>query len=254
MKIRILGSGTSIGVPEVGCRCEVCTSGDPRDCRLRTSALIEVDDTAILMDCGPDFRQQMMSWGKFRKIDAVLVTHEHYDHVGGLDDLRPFCKFGQIPVYANHRTAEALRQRMPYCFVDNSYPGVPNVFLREAAPDVPFTVNGIEILPIEVMHGKLPILGYVVGRRLAYITDMHHWDESNVEKVRGVDLLIINALRKEPHLTHQTVDEAVAVAKLTGARKTCLIHMSHHVGLHSEISQELPDGVFYAYDGMEIEI
>lgn len=252
MKIRILGSGTSTGVPEVGCTCEVCTSKDPRDNRLRTSALVSTDDATLLMDCGPDFRQQMLSV-PFEKIDGVLISHEHYDHVGGLDDLRPFCRFGEIPIYAESCTAARLRSRMPYCFVEHSYPGVPNIPLREIEPYCPFLVNNTEVIPLRVMHGKLPILGYRIGR-LGYITDMLTMPEESFEQLRGLDVLVINALRIAGHHTHQSLSEALDIARRTGARETYFIHMSHQIGLQAEVEQQLPPHVHFAYDGLEITI
>ena len=170
MKVTILGSGTSTGVPEIGCTCEVCTSADPRDHRLRTSALVETDDARILIDCGPDFRAQVLGL-PFKKIDGVLITHEHYDHVGGLDDLRPFCRFGEVPIYAEAYTAERLRNRMPYCFVNHNYPGVPNIPLQEIEPGRTFRINRTSVTPLRVMHGRLPILGYRI-ENMGYITDM----------------------------------------------------------------------------------
>ena len=176
MKITILGSGTSTGVPEIGCKCPVCTSNDPRDNRLRCSGLIETEGVRILMDCGPDFREQMIRLNDFKPLDAVFISHEHYDHVGGLDDLRPFCRLRDVPVYAERYTAERLRQRIPYCFAEHLYPGVPRILLKEIVPDSPFTVGNskkakVEIIPVRVMHGKLPILGYRIGN-MAWITDM----------------------------------------------------------------------------------
>lgn len=251
MKIRILGSGTSTGVPQIGCECEVCTSQDPRDKRLRASVLIEIDEVRLLVDCGPDFRQQVLGL-PFEKIDGVLVTHEHYDHVGGLDDLRPFCCFGAIPVFVEHQVAIKLGQRMPYCFLDKTYPGVPNIFLKQIQPGESFTVRGVEICPIVVMHGALPILGYRIGR-LAYITDMLSMPEESYEQLDGIEILIINALRLKAHPTHQTLDDALAVVKRLHPKVTYLMHMSHHMGLHAEIQRRLPDTVFLAYDGLEIE-
>ena len=172
MKLRILGSGTSTGVPEIGCKCEVCTSADPRDNRLRASSLLHTDDAVILIDCGPDFREQMLRAASFEKIDGVLITHEHYDHVGGLDDLRPFCRFGEIPIYSDEYTATHLRARMPYCFLEHKYPGVPQIFLQEVEAGKTFFINNTEITPLQVMHGRLPILGYRIGKRMAYITDI----------------------------------------------------------------------------------
>ena len=176
-KLRILGSGTSTGVPEIGCTCPVCTSTDPRDNRLRASSLLHTDDAVILIDCGPDFREQMLRASSFEKIDGVLVTHEHYDHVGGLDDLRPFGRFADIPIYSDAYTAAHLRARMPYCFVDKVYPGVPRIYLQEVEAGQVFHINRTEVLPLRVMHGRLPILGYRIGGRLGYITDMHMMPE-----------------------------------------------------------------------------
>ena len=253
MKIKILGSGTSTGVPEIGCACPVCTSGDARDNRLRTSALVCEDDTTILLDCGPDFRQQMLRLHDFRRIDGVLITHEHYDHVGGLDDLRPFCRFGEIPVYAEEYTAENLCKRLPYCLLERAYPGVPRLYLQKIAPGEIFYIGGVEILPFRVMHGKLPILGYRIGKKLAYITDMLTMPDESYNSLEGIDVLIINALRVLPHPTHQCIGEALKAAERIGARETYLVHMSHHAGLHAEIEQGLPPHIHFAYDGLELE-
>ena len=163
MKVRILGSGTSTGVPQIGCTCPVCTSADPKDNRLRASAIVETEDARILIDCGPDFRAQVLHL-PFEKIDGVLITHEHYDHVGGLDDLRPFCRFGAVPIYAEEYVARALRLRMPYCFVDHRYPGVPDIPLQEIEVGHAFSIHHTEVVPLRVMHGRLPILGYRIGR------------------------------------------------------------------------------------------
>lgn len=253
MKLCILGSGTSTGVPEVGCTCPVCTSADPRDNRLRTSALVHTDDAVILVDCGPDFRQQMIRAPFFGRIDGVLVTHEHYDHVGGLDDLRPFCRMGEIPVYADAYTAEHLRARIPYCFVEKPYPGVPRIYLQEAKAGIPFYIRQTEVLPLQVMHGKLPILGYRIGRRLGYVTDMLSMPQASYDLLQGVEVLVVNALRTKPHPTHQSLSEALEAAARIGAKETYFIHMSHHMGLHAEAEKQLPPHVRFAYDGLEIE-
>ena len=250
MKITILGSGTSTGVPEIGCTCPVCTSSDPRDHRLRASALIETDDTRILIDCGPDFRTQVLGI-PFKKIDGVLITHEHYDHVGGLDDLRPFCRFGEVPIYAEPHTAERLRTRMPYCFVDHSYPGVPNIPLQEIEENRTFLINHIPVTPLRVMHGRLPILGYRIGN-IGYITDMLTMPDVSYEQLRQLDVLVINALRIAPHPTHQNLAEALETARRIGAKKTYFIHMSHHIGLQAEVERQLPPHVYFASDGLEI--
>ena len=248
MKITILGSGTSTGVPEIGCTCPVCTSSDPRDHRLRASALIETDDTRILIDCGPDFRTQVLGL-PFKKIDGVLITHEHYDHVGGLDDLRPFCRFGEVPIYAEPHTAERLRTRMPYCFVDHSYPGVPNIPLQEIEENRTFLINHIPVTPLRVMHGRLPILGYRIGN-IGYITDMLTMPDVSYEQLRQLDVLVINALRIAPHPTHQNLAEALETARRIGAKKTYFIHMSHHIGLQAEVERQLPPHVYFASYGL----
>ena len=252
MKLKILGSGTSTGVPEIGCRCEVCMSKDSRDIRLRTSALVYSDDARILIDCGPDFRQQMLRSGFFEKIDGVLITHKHYDHIGGLDDLRPYGRIGEIPIYADTHTAIDLRNRMPYCFVDQSYPGIPRIYLEEVESGLSFFIKNTEILPLDVMHGKLPILGYLIGKRMAYITDMLSMPDVSYEQLHDLDVLVINALRFEPHATHQSISQALTVAERIGAKQTYFVHMNHHAGLHEEIERQLPPRVHFAFDGLEI--
>lgn len=251
MKLTILGSGTSTGVPEIGCQCMVCTSDDVRDKRLRASALLDTGNEHILIDCGPDFREQMLRLGTFHKLDAVLLTHEHYDHVGGLDDLRPFCKYGEIPIVADNYAATHLKERMPYCFGENLYPGVPRIYLQIATVGCAFTIGKTNVMPIEVMHGKLPILGYRIGS-LGYVTDMSSMPEASYQMLNGLDVLVINALRKEPHPTHQSIDEAIETANRIGAKETYFIHMSHHAGLHAEISKQLPPHIHFAFDGQEI--
>lgn len=250
MKIRFLGTGTSTGNPEIGCKCKVCTSQDPRDNRLRSSVLIEIDNKRILIDCGPDFRQQMLGLD-FAKIDAVLLTHEHYDHVGGLDDLRPFCKFGDVDVYSEKYLANIIRERMPYCFQKIKYPGIPYILMHEITAD-PFNIDNIEIIPIRLMHYKLPVFGYRLGN-MAYLTDLKHIPEEEYAKLKGLDTLIMDALRIEEHQSHQNLGEALENVKRIAPQKCYFIHMSHHLGLHSEVEKILPENVFLSYDGLEIE-
>ncbi len=248
-RILFLGTGTSTGVPQIGCRCEVCRSADAHDRRLRTSALLETGGRRLLMDCGPDFRQQMLTHG-ITWLSAVLLTHEHYDHVGGMDDLRPF---GDMDVYAEGRVLEAVRRVMPYCFAPHPYPGVPRIELHEVRPYEAFDVQGLRVMPVRLMHACLPILGYRIGN-VAYLTDVKTLDERAIEQLGGLDVLVLNALRRKEHLSHLSLDESLALAHRIGAKKTFLIHMSHEIGLHEAVQRQLPDGVVLAYDGLEAEI
>lgn len=252
MRLTFLGTGTSCGVPTIGCQCYTCRSEDPHDKRLRCSALIETETTRVLIDCGPDFRQQIMPQ-PFRKIDGILITHAHYDHMGGMDDIRPYCQFGEINVYAGPIACQGLLQMLPYCFAEHRYPGVPAIQLHEIHKHEPLHIGDLDIMPIEVMHHDLPILGYRIGA-LAYITDMKTIDEGELDYLRDVDTLVVNALRQKPHHSHQTLDEAVAFARKVGARQTWLIHSSHDIGRHEEVNASLPSDIQMAYDGQIIEI
>lgn len=253
MKIKLLGTGTSTGVPELGCFCEVCTSADARDSRLRSSALVTVGERRILIDCGPDFRTQMLH-EPFGRIDAVLLTHHHYDHIVGLDDLRPFCRMNDIPIFANDATIEQVRNFFPYCFAENKYPGVPNLELHKVDASSTIDVCGIDVMPIAHYHGRIPILGYRIGA-LAYITDMSRIEKHELDKLKGVEVLVMNALRySKPHGSHQTLLEALRIVKYLNPRKTYFTHIMHHIGLHAKIEKCLPDNVFLGYDGLEIEV
>lgn len=251
ISLTFLGTGTSQGVPVIGCDCEVCRSRDHHDKRLRTSALLESATTRILIDCGPDFRQQILQH-PFRKIDGVLLTHIHYDHVGGIDDLRPFCKFGDVDIYANEGTVCGLHQTMPYCFAEHLYPGVPKLRLHTIAKHAQFSIGDFDILPIEVMHDKLPILGYRFGP-LAYITDMKTIADEEIPYLQGVETLVVNALRWDvAHHSHQLVADAINFSRRLGARRTYMIHLTHKIGLHKLAEKRLPEGFHFAFDGEKI--
>ena len=253
MRITFLGTGTSCGVPVIGCQCKVCQSTDPKDKRLRCSILVETDSTRILVDAGPDFRQQILPQ-PFRRIDAILVTHSHYDHMGGMDDIRPYCQFGEMNVYADAIARRGMLEMLPYCFVENRYPGVPQIGLHEISADSPFTIGDIPVMPIRVMHGKLPILGFRFDT-FAYITDMKYIEDDQLPLLEGVETLCVNALRfDKPHHSHQLVDDAIAFARRVGARRTLLTHMCHDVGLHEEVNKILPEGFELAFDGQVLEI
>ncbi len=253
MRLTFLGTGTSVGVPTIGCRCKVCTSSNPHDARMRCSAMLETDQTRILIDCGPDFRQQMLRQ-PFRKIDAVLVTHSHYDHVGGMDDVRPFCMFGDINVYCDPVSERSLRATMPYCFAEHLYPGVPKINLVKINSHQQLTINELVVTPFQVMHDKLPILGFKVGN-LAYITDMKTIDDEEIPLLQDIDYLVVNALRfTGEHHSHMLVDEAVTFARRTSARQVYFTHMCHEIGLHEEINKQLPSGFQLAYDGEVVDI
>lgn len=258
MELIFLGPGTSTGVPQLRCGCDVCRSKDPTDQRLRTSALLIAGEYRILIDCGPDFRQQMLTWGKRSKedrLDALLVTHQHYDHVGGIDDLRPYCYAHEngFPVYCQADVAKDLRNRMPYCFTPNPYPGVPRFDMHEIEAGKAFTACGLEILPLRVNHYKLEILGFRIGD-FAYITDAKIVYPETIERLKGIKTLVINALRIEQHLSHMSLDESLEVIAMVKPQVTYLTHISHQLGMSSEVAPRLPKNVFLAYDNLKIAL
>jgi len=253
LKITFLGTGTSQGVPVIACGCAVCRSGDARDKRLRSSILVECGGRNIVVDTGPDFRQQMLR-AKVPRLDAVLVTHAHKDHVAGMDDVRAYNHAQQesIPIYGTQATHEALRREFHYAFGESKYPGVPRLELREIRSGEGFAVGGNRILPVEVMHYKMPVMGFRIGN-FAYITDAKTVSEESKALLRGVEVLVVNALQEEPHISHFTKEEAIAFSREIRPKRTYLTHISHRFGKHADIQNRLPEGFFAAYDGLVLE-
>jgi phosphoribosyl 1,2-cyclic phosphate phosphodiesterase len=248
MELLFLGTGTSTGVPQIGCNCDVCTSTNPKDKRLRASILITKEKARILIDAGPDLRQQLLS-NNINQLSGILLTHEHYDHIGGLDDLRPL---GNSDIYAEDRVLKTIQLTMPYCFREKKYPGVPLINLHEINETI-FKVNDIDIQPIRVMHEKLPILGFRI-ENLAYLTDVKTLDGKSFELLKNLDVLVINALRKNYHFSHLSLEEAFNMAEKIGAKKTFFTHMSHDMGLHESINNILPKHIQLTYDGLKINL
>ena len=253
MIITFLGTGTSQGIPVIACECEVCQSIDYRDKRSRTSIHIEVDNLSLVVDTGPDFRTQMLR-ERVKRLDAVLFTHGHKDHTAGMDDVRSF-NFKQqmdMPVYARKEVIEQLKNEFSYVFAENKYPGVPQIDTEEIT-NTPFQIGDTLITPIEVMHYKLPVFGFRI-KDFTYITDANFISDEEVEKIKGSKVLVLNALQKEDHISHFTLDQAIEMAQRIGAEKTYFIHMSHNLGKHRDVEQELPDGMELAFDGLKVEL
>jgi len=253
MKITFLGTGTSQGVPVIACKCPVCVSTDFKDKRLRTSIKIEVNSKVIVIDSGPDFRQQMLR-SQTTKLDALVFTHEHKDHIAGMDDIRAFNYQSRkdVEIFATVRVQEALKREFAYVFSNEKYPGIPEVHLNTISKDFKFDVADIEFTPIEVFHYYLPVLGFRI-RDFAYITDANKIEPEEIEKLKGVKTIVLNALRREKHISHFTLEEAIIMARKIGASKTYFTHLSHQMGKHEEVQAELPEGFFIAYDELEIE-
>ncbi|NMM49143.1 MBL fold metallo-hydrolase [Marinigracilibium pacificum] len=251
MKITFLGTGTSQGVPVIGCECDVCQSIDFRDKRLRTSIHIEVDGKSFVVDTGPDFRQQMLR-ERIHVLDAVIFTHEHKDHVAGLDDVRSF-NFRlkrHMPIYATRRVIDQLEKEFHYAFGEITYPGAPRFDVNEI-DNSPFEIKGVEFIPIEVLHYKLPVLGYRI-KDFTYITDANSISDEELEKVKGTRVLVLDALQREKHISHFTLDEAVDLIQRINPEQAYLIHISHRMGTHRKVEKELPDNISIAYDGLKI--
>ncbi|MEO6071107.1 MAG: MBL fold metallo-hydrolase [Chitinophagaceae bacterium] len=253
LKITFLGTGTSTGVPMIGCSCAVCTSSHSKDKRLRSSILVESATTSLVIDTTPDFRYQMLR-AHVKKLDAVLFTHPHKDHTAGLDDVRAFNFFQQkvMPVYANELTINALKKEFSYVFNDKKYPGIPDLQLHEINTE-PFTIGDIGVQPILVWHLKMPVLGFRF-QKFTYITDANRIDAVEMEKIKGTEVLVLNALRKEPHISHFNLDEAIQLVKNLDVKSAYFTHVSHQLGKHEAIDKELPDGIHLAYDGLVLHI
>lgn len=252
MELTLVGTGTSGGVPMIGCHCAVCRSTDPKDQRLRSSAFLTTDDgRRIAIDCGPDFRQQMLREGA-EDLDAIVFTHEHKDHTAGLDDVRAinFLRKKPIQVYATQQVLDALTRQYDYIFLPTDYGGLPKLEFTILDGTTPFLVCGEEFVPIPVYHHKLPVLGFRI-RDVAYVTDANRITELGMERLNQLDVLVLDALRKEPHISHFSLDEALALAQALAPKQTLLTHISHHMGCHETVSKELPDGVSLGFDGVK---
>lgn len=251
MTVRFLGTGTSQGVPVIACDCRVCTSSNPKDKRLRSSILVELGDRNVVVDTGPDFRYQMLR-EQVDHLDAILITHSHKDHVAGLDDVRAFNrqKGGAIDIYGTVEVHEALKREFYYAFSSKRYPGVPQLELHEISEQA-FSLFDTMVYPIQVMHYRMPVLGFRIGE-FTYITDAKTVVDSEMKKIKGTKVLVVNALQRDPHISHFTLDEAVAFARQVGAEQTYFTHISHKLGLHEEVQDELPAGIALAYDGLAL--
>ena len=253
MKITFIGTGTSQGVPVIACRCPVCLSTDPMDKRLRSSVLVEVHGITLVIDTGPDFRQQMLR-EKVRALNAVLFTHEHRDHIAGLDDIRAynFILKNPMDVYAEERVFRALQHEFPYIFAERKYPGIPQINIHLISEE-PFEINGLVVIPIRALHYRLPVLGFRMDD-FAYITDASHISDREKEKLEKLKVFALCALRKKEHISHYTLSEALSLIEEIQPDLAYLTHISHQMGLHSEIQKDLPENVFLAYDGLKVEI
>ncbi len=255
MRITFLGTGTSQGVPVIACQCEVCSSIDFRDQRLRTSIHIHANNKSFVIDAGPDFRQQMLR-ERIMSLDAIIFTHEHKDHTAGLDDVRAynFLQRKDMPIYATQKVIKQLKMEYNYIFDEaNKYPGIPQIEINELKGLKPFIINEVKFTPIEVLHYKLPVLGYRIGD-FTYITDANFVTDEEKEKIRGSKILVVNALQKETHISHFNLDQAIAFAQDVNAEHTYFTHISHKMGLHADVEKELPENISIAYDGLTIEL
>ena len=257
LTLTFLGTGTSQGVPVIGCKCSVCTSSDPRDNRLRTSAMVETDECRFIIDAGPDFRMQLLR-ADVSHISAILLTHKHKDHIGGIDDVRAlnfvdYPEIHTVHIYATADTVDCVRKDYDYAFFTVRYRGTPEIKLHTIDPEQSFTIDGVEIIPIRGSHAHFEVTGYRIGN-LAYLTDFKSIDESQIAKLQGVEVLVVNALRYAPHDSHFSVADALALIEQVAPQRAYLTHMSHEIGLYQEIEKNLPSGVHFAYDGLKVEL
>ena len=252
MKVTILGSGTSQGVPVIACDCEVCRSTDEHDKRLRCSVMIDIGEKKLIIDAGPDFRTQMLRAG-VKDVTALLLTHEHKDHIGGLDDIRAFnwVKNGEVDIYCNQRTKDVIYKDYDYAFAEFRYPGVPEMNIH-VIDEAPFHIDDIEVIPVTVMHYRLPVSAFRIGN-FAYVTDANFISEESMKKLEGVEYMVINALRKEIHLSHFTLNQAIQVVQRLNVKQAYITHIGHQMGLHEQVSLELPENVKLAYDMLTFE-
>ena len=254
MKITFLGTGTSQGIPFIGCDCPVCTSANKKDKRLRSSVLVETPQANIVIDSGPDFRYQMLR-ANIRNLDAIIFTHGHKDHIAGLDDIRPYNYHHKKPIkiYATAETQEALKREYAYIFSNITYPGIPEIEMTTINAKEPFNVNGLTIIPIKLRHYQMEVLGFRIGD-FTYITDASYIAPEELSKAGGGKTLVLNALRHEPHISHYTLAEAITVAKGVKVAETYFTHISHQLGKHESVETELPSSMHLAYDGLELSV
>lgn len=253
LKATFLGTGTSQGIPVIACECDVCKSFDYRDKRLRTSIYIETDNVKLVIDTGPDFRQQILR-ERIKSLDAILFTHEHKDHIAGLDDVRGFnyAQKRDMPVYARHNVIEALKREFAYIFAEYQYPGIPRIDIHELKNE-PFEIQGERIIPVEVMHYKLPVFGFRI-QDFTYITDANFISDTEIEKIKGSKIVVLNALQKEHHVSHFTLEQAIEVIQKINPEQAYFVHMGHRLGKHADVARELPENIHFAFDGLTLEL